>query len=137
MDTVDRATRSRIMASVKGRNTDIEVLVFRELRRQGIKFRKHYRQLPGTPDIAFPQMKVAVFIDGDFWHGYRYPAWRKKIKSAFWRNKIETNRLRDQRNFTLLRRNGWKVLRVWGHQVKGDLPKVVSTIIITTVKPRR
>ena len=124
------------MASVKGKNTDIELLVFRELRRRGVRFRKHYRWAPGTPDVAFLPSKVAVFIDGDFWHGYRYPAWRKKIKSTFWRNKIESNRARDRRNFARLRGKGWRVLRFWGHQVRGDLRKVVLTIIGTAVKTR-
>jgi DNA mismatch endonuclease (patch repair protein) len=137
MDTVDRATRSRIMASVKTKNTDIELLVFRELRKRGASFRKHYQQLPGTPDIVFTRSKTAIFIDGDFWHGYRYPTWQKKIKSTFWRNKIETNILRDRRNFATLRRNGWKVLRFWGHEVKSDPQKVVSTIIGTALKARR
>lgn len=128
MDTVDRATRSRIMASVKAKNTKIELLVFKELRKLKIDFKKHYRRLPGTPDIAFPRLKVAIFIDGDFWHGYRYPAWRKTIKSSFWRNKIETNRMRDRRNFSKLRRSGWRVIRIWGHEIKRNLPSVISRI---------
>lgn len=132
MDTVDRATRSRIMASVKGKNTGIELLVFRELRKRGLSFRKHYKRISGTPDIAFPRMKIAVFVDGDFWHGYRYPTWRKKITSDFWRNKIETNRMRDRRNFAKLRRGGWNVIRVWEHQIKKDLPGVVSRIVRAT-----
>lgn len=129
MDTVDKATRSRIMASVKGKNTGIELKVFRILRANGIAFRKHYRQVSGTPDIAFPKLKIAVFIDGDFWHGYRYPAWRWKIKSRFWREKIETNRSRDRRNFAKLRRDGWLVLRIWGHEVNDSPSKVTSRIL--------
>lgn len=137
MDTVDRATRSRIMASVRAKNTNIEVLVFRELRRRGVKFRKHYRRLRGTPDVAFPQSKVAVFIDGDFWHGYRYPAWRKKITAGYWRLKIESNRARDRKTFAQLRRKGWKVIRVWGHQIKEDLPGVVTRIVTTAKNAER
>ena len=129
MDTVDRATRSRIMASVKGKNTGIELLVFRELRKRKIRFKKHYKLAAGTPDIALPQMKIAVFIDGDFWHGYRYPSWKGKIKLRFWRDKIETNRARDKRNFAKLRRTGWKVMRIWEHQIREDLPKAVSRIL--------
>jgi DNA mismatch endonuclease (patch repair protein) len=125
------------MASVRRKNSDIELLVFRELLKRGIKFKKHCRQLPGTPDVAFPKSKVAVFIDGDFWHGYRYPAWRRKITAVYWRRKIQSNRSRDQRNFALLRRKGWKVVRVWGHQIKADLPAVVSKIIETTKNAAR
>ena len=64
-----------------------------------------------------PRRKIAVFIDGDFWHGYRYPQWSQKLPSAFWREKIERNRARDRRNFAKLRRHGWRVLRVWEHKL--------------------
>lgn len=132
MDTVDRATRSRIMASVKGKNTGIELTVFRELAKRGLKFRRHYKPVAGTPDIAFPKLKVAIFIDGDFWHGYRYPVWRRKIKSRFWRDKIETNRTRDRKNFAKLRRDGWKVMRIWEHELKRDPTRVISKLMKIT-----
>jgi len=107
-----------MMAAVKSKNTSLEKIVFSALRKRGFRFKRHYKQLPGTPDVAFPQDKKAIFIDGDFWHGYRYPAWRGKIRSKFWREKIESNRLRDRRNFRKLRGLGWKVMRVWEHNIK-------------------
>jgi DNA mismatch endonuclease (patch repair protein) len=118
MDIVSAAVRSRMMAAVKSKNTSLEKIVFSALRKRGFRFKRHYKQLPGTPDVAFPQDKKAIFIDGDFWHGYRYPAWRGKIRSKFWREKIESNRLRDRRNFRKLRGLGWKVMRVWEHNIK-------------------
>lgn len=60
-----------------------------------------------------------MFIDGDFWHGWRFPAWKAKIP-AFWQDKIEKNRQRDARSFAALRRHGWKVIRLWEHAVKVD-----------------
>ena len=63
---------------------------------------------------------MAVFIDGDFWHGFRFEAWRDKL-SEKWEAKIEANRKRDERNFRRLRREGWKVLRLWEHQVQRDI----------------
>ena len=82
MDTVTKEVRSRIMASVKGKNTSIEVAVFKFLKKSGIKFKKHYAKLPGRPDAVILKQKIAVFVDGDFWHGYRYPAWKHRISSA-------------------------------------------------------
>jgi len=101
MDIVTPAVRSKMMAAVKSKNTSLEKVVFSALKKHGVRFRKHYKRLPGTPDVAFPQAKKAIFIDSDFW-----------------REKIETNRLRDRRNFRKLRRLGWRVMRVWEHNVK-------------------
>jgi DNA mismatch endonuclease (patch repair protein) len=118
MDIVSPAVRSRMMAAVKSKNGSLEKMVFLALRRRGVRFARHYKQLPGTPDVAFPRAKKAIFIDGDFWHGYRYPSWKRKIRSKFWREKIEANRLRDRKNFRKLRRLGWRVMRVWEHDVR-------------------
>ena len=117
-DRVSKEVRSRIMSRIRSRDTGPELLVFRELSRCGIRFRRHCRQVAGTPDLAQPSLRVAVFIDGSFWHGYRYPLWRHKLPSQFWQDKIERNRLRDRRNFARLRRQSWLVLRVWEHQLK-------------------
>lgn len=108
------------MQNVKHYDTPLEVAVRSALHRKGYRFRKHVKNLPGKPDIVFPTRKVAVFIDGDFWHGYNFEATRDKLK-PFWRDKIETNMARDERNFALLREMGWTVLRLWGHEVKKDL----------------
>jgi DNA mismatch endonuclease (patch repair protein) len=117
-DKFSKEVRSAIMSRIRSKNTGIEMLVFRELRRRGIRFQKHYRRVVGTPDVAVPKRKIAVFVDGDFWHGFRYPAWKRKLSSKFWTAKIERNRRRDRRNFAKLRREGWRVMRVWEHQLK-------------------
>lgn len=108
------------MASVKGKDTGLEVMVRSELKRRGLRFRKHVKSLPGCPDVVFTKQKLAVFIDGDFWHGYRFPAWRNTLPK-FWREKIGKNRDRDRRNFAKLRRMGWRVLRIWQHEIERDL----------------
>jgi DNA mismatch endonuclease (patch repair protein) len=128
MDIVSPAVRSRMMAAVKSKNTSLEKLIFSEMKRRRIHFEKHYKYLPGTPDVVLARAKKAIFIDGDFWHGYRYPAWKNKITSRFWREKIETNRLRDRRNFRKLRRLGWKVMRVWEHEIKRNPAKTFQNI---------
>lgn len=128
-DKFPKEVRSRIMASIKQKNTKIEIIVFRELRRKGIYFQKHYKKVPGTPDIALPRKKIAIFIDGDFWHGYRYPAWKKRLTSGYWTKKIERNRERDRKTFSYLRRKGWKVLRVWEHELSKNFENAISKIV--------
>jgi DNA mismatch endonuclease, patch repair protein len=119
-DNLTPEQRSKCMSRVKNRDTDIEKLVRSELHKRGYRFKKHVKSLPGTPDIVFTKAKVAVFIDGDFWHGYRFPAWQDKV-SEFWKAKISKNRERDRKNFVKLRRMGWNVIRLWKHQVKKNL----------------
>jgi len=70
--------RSEIMSKIRSENTKAEVLVFRELRKRRIYFQQHYKRIAGNPDIALPQKKKAVFIDGDFWHGYQFSKRKKK-----------------------------------------------------------
>jgi DNA mismatch endonuclease (patch repair protein) len=108
------------MSRVRNRDTDLESLVRSELFKRGWRFRKHVSSLPGTPDIVFVRQGVAIFVDGDFWHGYRFPQWERNL-SEFWKTKINKNRRRDRRNFAKLRRLGWRVVRVWQHEIKSDL----------------
>ena len=112
--------RSHAMKRVKLKNGSLEVIVQNELRTLGMPFMCHDKSLPGCPDIVFPNRRVAVFVDGDFWHGWRLPAWEHRL-SKFWRDKLYANRARDQRNFRRLRANGWTVIRVWQHELtRGD-----------------
>ena len=127
-DNLTPEQRSQCMSRVRNKDTDIEKLVRSELHKRGYRFRKHARELPGTPDMVFITAKLAVFIDGDFWHGYRFPQWQHTV-SDFWRTKINKNRERDRKNFTKLRKMGWRVVRFWKHQVKKDLDGCVNRII--------
>jgi DNA mismatch endonuclease (patch repair protein) len=127
MDRLTPEQRSFLMSKVRQKGTDIELLVARELKLRGFRFRKNVRDLAGSPDLVFPKQKLAVFIDGDFWHGYRYPSWRRRVK-RFWREKIEANRRRDRRNFRRLRRSGWRVLRIWQHEIKNDITECLKRI---------
>ncbi len=124
------------MSRIRGFDTSIEVAVRRELRRRGHRFKANVMSLPGRPDLVFPGANLIVFIDGDFWHGYRYPAWRQRLTS-FWKQKIERNRARDLRNFAKLRRRGWRVMRVWEHQLKGDFEVAVDRIAVAASGVRR
>ena len=126
-DTLTKAQRSYCMSRVKGRDTGLEVVVRSALHKRGYRFRKHVKGLPGKPDIVFVSARVVVFLDGDFWHGYRFGLWEDTL-SAFWRKKIGETRRRDQRNFAKLRRMGWRVVRIWEHSVEKDLEGVIERI---------
>src|SRR6267378_2878657 len=108
-DSLSPEQRSYCMSRIRGFDSSPEIAVRRELSRQGVRYRKNVLSLPGRPDVVFPSQKLIVFIDGDFWHGFRYPRWKHRL-SLPWRQKIERNRARDLRNFAYLRRQGWRVV---------------------------
>ncbi len=126
-DVLTKKQRSYCMSRIKGKDTGLEKAVRSELHKSGLRFRKHTVKLPGKPDIVFVKAKLVVFLDGDFWHGYRFPQWEKTL-AKFWRNKIGETRKRDQRNFAKLRRMGWRVIRIWEHSIEKDLNGVVKKI---------
>jgi DNA mismatch endonuclease (patch repair protein) len=128
MDNLTKTQRSLCMSRVRTADTDIETVVSASLRKRGLRFRKHVRELAGTPDLVFSAARVAVFIDGDFWHGYRFPTWRASM-SRFWQEKIERNRARDRRNFARLRRLGWTVIRLWQHEIRTNPVACVDRIV--------
>lgn len=115
------------MSRIRGFDSRIEVAVREELDRFGIAFEANVMALPGRPDLVFAESKLVVFVDGDFWHGYRYPVWKDRL-SPYWKAKIERNRRRDRLNHAKLRRRGWRVIRLWAHQVDRDLPGSVLRI---------
>lgn len=127
-DNLTKEQRSYCMSKVKGRDTTIEKLVRSHLHKRGLRFRKHAKALPGKPDIVFPKNRLVVFIDGDFWHGYRLPLWKDKL-SEFWYRKIQGNRERDTRNHRKLRSRGWRVVRIWQHDIERDLGACIDKIV--------
>lgn len=126
-DNLTPEQRRKTMQAVKGRDTSIERIVSSALTKRGLRFRRCVTALPGKPDFVFAKARVVVFVDGDFWHGWRFPRWREKLK-PYWQQKIEKNRRRDRSNFQRLRRAGWIVLRFWSHQVRASLDVVVERI---------
>ena len=126
-DNLTPDQRRYCMSQIKGKDTGIEREVRSELHMRGLRFRKHVKELPGKPDIVFPKGKVVIFIDGDFWHGYRFPAWEHKV-SDFWKKKIGKNRERDRKNHRKLRRMGWTVIRLWQHEIKNSFDVCISRI---------
>ncbi|MGB4758702.1 MAG: very short patch repair endonuclease [Candidatus Saccharimonadales bacterium] len=113
-DVFDSQKRSEVMRLIKSKNTKVELIVFRYLRQEKVYFQKYYKRAPGTPDIALPRKKRAVFIDGDFWHGKTLDAViLRRGQDDYWTKKIQRNMERDREQLEQLVNAGWKVLRVW------------------------
>lgn len=115
------------MARIKGKNTKPELAIAAVLDGLGLSWESHASDLPGRPDFVFRDERLALFVDGDFWHGWRFPLWQDKLSEA-WEAKIAANRARDARNFRKLRRMGWRVVRIWEHQIRKNLPGVVAKV---------
>lgn len=117
-DVVHRATRSRMMSAIRGRDTRPELEVRRLLHREGLRFRLH-AALPGKPDLVFPKYEAVVFVHGCFWH--RHPNCRYATTPAsnqeFWQAKFNANVARDKRVVARLRREGWRVFTVWACRI--------------------
>lgn len=115
-----REERSRIMASIKGRNTSPERLVRRCLRRLRCRYRGNVKSIAGTPDIVLSGRRKLIFVNGCFWHGHAgcRRATRPRTNRVFWKRKIEGNVRRDARLLRALRKAGWSVLVVWQCRTK-------------------
>lgn len=119
-DVVDAATRSRMMAGIKGRDTKPEWIIRRGLHRLGFRYRLYARELPGRPDLVLAKHRAVVFIHGCFWHGHDCPLFKwPKTREEFWRTKIGGNVDRDARAIDILTRQGWRVAIVWECALRG------------------
>ncbi|MFN0107296.1 MAG: very short patch repair endonuclease [Blastocatellia bacterium] len=124
-DSVDQKTRSRTMASVPSQYTSIEQKFATLLTTAKVgRFECQAIDLPGKPDIVFRRSKVAIFVDGCFWHGCQKHLRMPASNQDYWKNKIEKNVRRDRRNRSKLREIGWKVVRVWEHDLKNSAPAI-------------
>lgn len=118
--------RSEIMSKVRSRDTNIEILLRKALFARGYRFRIHYRVF-GRPDIVFPGKKIAIFCDGDFWHGKNFKKERGGYK-RFWVEKIGTNLHRDRNVNKYLRKHGWTVLRFWKSDILRSIDGCITKI---------
>jgi len=116
VDVFTTEKRSWVMSRIRGTNTKIDLEMKKIL--SGMKYKHEmYPKMYGSPDFIITRKRIAVFCDGDFWHGYKYSE-KKKPAKKFWRNKIEENMRRDRRVSSKLRREGWSVLRLWEHDIE-------------------
>lgn len=128
-DKISKAKRSKLMARIRSKNTLFEINFVERVKKSIIpKFQKHVKDIKGKPDIVFPSAHLCVFLDSDFWHGWQFPRWRHLLKNDFWRNKIYNNRKRDINTSLYLKRHGWKVVRIWEHQIKSNPQRQIKRI---------
>jgi DNA mismatch endonuclease (patch repair protein) len=118
------------MARIKSKNTKPELLLFSLLNARRVYFSRHVRSITGSPDVVFRRARVAVFVDGELWHGYRFEDWKDGL-SPTWRTKIERNLTRDRDVDSQLRDQGWEVIRLWGKQLQKNPQHYVDVILQT------
>lgn len=123
MDNHTKEQRHRNMQAIKNKDSEIELLLRKELWSRGLRYQKNSKKVFGHPDIVFLGKKIAVFCDSEFWHGYNWDIKKDEIKSRrdFWIPKIERNMERDNEVNIKLKAEGWTVLRFWGKEIKNNL----------------
>ena len=126
-DNMTAAQRSATMSRIRSRDTKPELTVRKLAYARGLRFRKDAKWLPGRPDLVFSRARVVVFVDGDFWHGWKFDEWRDGL-APYWLAKIERNMGRDKENLETLRTMGWNVLRLWEHEIERDPATCVDRI---------
>lgn len=117
------------MAAIRGRDTRPELILRQALWARGYRFRLR-QKLPGSPDLVFRRVRVAVFVDGCFWHGCPLHYRRPPRNTGYWDRKLERNILRDRRTDAELEKAGWTVVRIWEHEVIAELPQVIERVRI-------
>jgi DNA mismatch endonuclease, patch repair protein len=112
--------RSKLMAKIRSKDTGPEKALRKLLWNAGLRYRKNVSKLPGTPDLVFRKHRIAIFIDGEFWHGYDWKAIKKAIKKnkEYWIPKIEKNIVRDKETDQKLEYLGFKVIHFWQHEIE-------------------
>ena len=130
MDTVGPGKRSEIMARIRSVDTKSEIRLRKALWRQGYRYRKNVKKVPGKPDICFMGLKIAIFCDSEFWHGKLYIENRRipKSNTDFWVSKFKRNIARDEEINAILASMGWVVLRFLEDDIIKNLDKVVKCV---------
>lgn len=140
-----RAEIARNMSAIRSTGNQTETALRKALFRLGYRYRKYSRDLVGRPDIVFPTEKVAVFVDGDYWHGrvlaergpdVLYTTLRTENR-GYWMNKFQRRVARDREVTEALRADGWHVLRLWESDVKRDLQSAVETVAAAVLERRQ
>ena len=135
-DIFTKTRRSEVMARIRGSgNRDTELRMMALMRRHGITGWRRKARVFGRPDFVFPSARVAVFVDGCFWHGCPKHGTQPKGNAKFWRDKLAQNKARDRRVNRALRRAGWRVLRIWGHELAVRNRKRLLARLLRALRP--
>lgn len=137
-DKLTPEQRHKNMQHVRSKDSGIECMLRKELWRRGLRYRKNVKSVFGCPDIVFKGLKIAVFCDSEFWHGYDWENRKNDIKShrEFWIPKITKNIVRDKEVRDQLEKDGWIVLRFWGKGIKKNVTRCAD-IVENTIKRRK
>lgn len=131
-DVLTKEQRHKNMKNIRGKDTKIEVILRKALWNKGYRYRKNYKKLPGSPDIVLTKYKIAIFCDGEFFHGKDWeilkPRLEKSNNSEFWISKISENRERDNEINKKLLFMGWTVIRFWGNDIKKNPDECIRVI---------
>lgn len=131
-DDLTKEQRRKNMQHIKSSDTEIEVLLRKALWEKGYHYRKNYKNLPGKPDIALTKYKIAIFCDGEFFHGKDWEVLRPRLEksnnSEYWISKISKNRKRDDEVNKKLLFMGWTVIRFWGNDIKNNTDECIKVI---------
>lgn len=132
MDCLTPEQRHKNMVNIKSKNTSIEVILRKALWKKGIRYRKNYKKLPGTPDIVLTKYKIAIFCDSEFFHGKDWevlkPRLEKSNNADYWEKKISRNMERDNEINKKLLFMGWTVIRFWGKDILKNIDDCISVI---------
>ena len=132
MDDMTREQRHKNMSHIRSKDTKPEVLLRKALWKRGIRYRKNYAVLPGKPDIALTRYKIAIFVDGDFWHARGHqdsPGEQVASNKEYWQKKLRNNVERDKAVNDILTEDGWLVLRFWSSDVMKHLDECINQIL--------
>lgn len=126
MDNLTKEQRRFSMSNIKSANTKLEQNFFRILEEKNISHIKH-PALFGKPDCRIGNL--LIFVDSDFWHGWRFKRWKNRLPQKYWVAKIERNIKRDKQKFRILRKQGFRLIRIWEHQLKNSSDTVISKVV--------
>ncbi len=139
MDKLSPEQRRKNMQAVRASGTKNEVMLAKKLWALGLRYRKNDRRVVGKPDISFYELKIAVFVDGEFWHGkdWENRKYDHKSNQNFWFKKIERNMARDIEVNEALLKSGWKVLRFWDREITRDVQNCTDQIVLSVNERKR
>lgn len=140
----DPGVTHKIMSSIPSKNTEPELILRKALWQKKMRYRVNYKKLPGKPDVVFTKYHIAIFCDGDFWHGHNWAirglsSLEEELAgySEFWQKKIKHNIERDAEVNTLLAEHGWKVIRFWESEIRSNLDDCVRRIEAALMEAKR
>ncbi|MCH5337342.1 MAG: very short patch repair endonuclease [Acetatifactor sp.] len=132
MDNLTKEQRHKAMQNIHSKDTSIEVVLRKAIWAKGYRYRKNYNELPGKPDIALLKYKIAIFCDGEFFHGKDWEVLKPQLERGkngeYWISKISRNRMRDDEVNKKLLFLGWTVIRFWGNEITKDPEKCIRVV---------